>query len=202
MIQFKSGKLRVSLAALAVICVPFPASAALIDRGGGLFYDTVLDVTWLQDANYAQTVGFTPSGFIDDWATAVAWVEGVEYYDSVRDVIWDDWRLPSDDLSCQDMCTEHELGRLYFTEGVTFFTPAPFFNLQAGFYWFGPTGQPFQEESRSFSFLGGVTALPVSGGEAGFALLVRDGDVVPVPGALLLLLSGLASLAALRNRPS
>ena len=29
------------------------ASATLIDRGGGLIYDTDLDITWLQDANYA-----------------------------------------------------------------------------------------------------------------------------------------------------
>lgn len=27
------------------------ANAALVDRGGGLIYDTILNVTWLQDAN-------------------------------------------------------------------------------------------------------------------------------------------------------
>ncbi len=31
------------------------AHADLIDRGGGLIYDTALNITWLQDANYAQT---------------------------------------------------------------------------------------------------------------------------------------------------
>ena len=31
------------------------AQAALSDRGGGLIYDSVLNVTWLQDANYAAT---------------------------------------------------------------------------------------------------------------------------------------------------
>ena len=31
------------------------AEATLIDRGGGLIYDTVLDVSWLRDANYAET---------------------------------------------------------------------------------------------------------------------------------------------------
>jgi hypothetical protein len=31
------------------------AQATLVDRGGGLFYDNVLNVTWLQDANYANT---------------------------------------------------------------------------------------------------------------------------------------------------
>ncbi|EGK72256.1 hypothetical protein METUNv1_01372 [Methyloversatilis universalis FAM5] len=31
------------------------AQAPLHDRGGGLVYDDVLDVTWLADANYART---------------------------------------------------------------------------------------------------------------------------------------------------
>ncbi len=31
------------------------AQAALIDRGGGLLYDDVLNITWLRDANYAAT---------------------------------------------------------------------------------------------------------------------------------------------------
>jgi hypothetical protein len=31
------------------------AQAALHDRGGGLVYDDVLNVTWLADANYAGT---------------------------------------------------------------------------------------------------------------------------------------------------
>ena len=29
--------------------------AALFDHGNGLIYDDVLDITWLQDANYEQT---------------------------------------------------------------------------------------------------------------------------------------------------
>ncbi len=29
----------------------------LIDRGNGMIYDTHEDLTWLQDANYAQTSG-------------------------------------------------------------------------------------------------------------------------------------------------
>ncbi len=66
--------------------------AALFDRGGGLIYDNVLDVTWLQDANYAKTLGIAPNGLT--WQEAVAWVSSLAYYDSVRDVVLDDWRLP------------------------------------------------------------------------------------------------------------
>ncbi len=68
-------------------------NAALWDRGGGLIYDDVLDVTWLQDANYAETSGYDLiSGM--NWNEAVTWAENLSYYDSVRDVTWSDWRLP------------------------------------------------------------------------------------------------------------
>ena len=69
------------------------AQAALFDRGGGLIYDDVLDITWLQDANYAQSSGFDADGRMN-WTTAVAWADGLSYFDSVRNVTWSDWRLP------------------------------------------------------------------------------------------------------------
>ena len=62
------------------------AVAELHNRGGGLIYDDVLDVTWLQNAN--------PAGTLMSWNDAVSWVADFEYYDSVRDVTWSDWRLP------------------------------------------------------------------------------------------------------------
>ena len=57
------------------------ANAALFDRGGGLIYDDVLNVTWLQDANYAQTSGYDADGGMT-WGNAVAWVSDLSYYDS------------------------------------------------------------------------------------------------------------------------
>ena len=69
------------------------ANAALVDRGGGLVYDTILNVTWLQDANYAMTSGSSVDGRMT-WSEAVAWAANLSYYDSVRGVTYDDWRLP------------------------------------------------------------------------------------------------------------
>jgi len=41
---------------VAALCVPVPqAQALLVDRGSGMLYDTVLNVTWLQDANQGST---------------------------------------------------------------------------------------------------------------------------------------------------
>jgi hypothetical protein len=70
------------------------AQAALVDRGGGLIYDTVLDITWLQDANYARTTGYDPDGRMN-WSAANTWAANLSYYDSVRGVYWNDWRLPT-----------------------------------------------------------------------------------------------------------
>lgn len=66
--------------------------ASLIDRGGGLIYDDVLDITWLQDTNFALTNGDNDGRM--DWYQANAWADGLSYYDSVRNVTYDDWRLP------------------------------------------------------------------------------------------------------------
>lgn len=70
------------------------AQAALIDRGGGLIYDDVLDVTWLQDVGYARTSGYDADGKMN-WTAAVDWVEKLSYFDSVRNATWSDWRLPT-----------------------------------------------------------------------------------------------------------
>lgn len=88
---------------IALGCTSLPVGAALIDRGGGLIYDTVLNLTWLQDSNYAATSGYQVPGRgvgdpMDDgrmdWGEAVTWAQGLSYFDSVRGVWWSDWRLP------------------------------------------------------------------------------------------------------------
>ena len=93
------------------------AHAELLNRGGGLIYDTVLNVTWLQDANLAFTnapplpdICFPGEGGGMEMCfpapppdetvgkmsfnEAMAYVENLEYVDTVRNVTWNDWRLP------------------------------------------------------------------------------------------------------------
>ena len=77
-----------------LLTLPAVSSAALVDRGGGLIYDDILDVTWLKDANYAKTSGYDTDGLFN-WSSAKAWASNLNYYDSVRQVSYDDWRLPS-----------------------------------------------------------------------------------------------------------
>ena len=77
-----------------VLSCAFSADAALVNRGGGLIYDTVLDVTWLQDANYAKTSGDDDDGQMT-WEQAKTWTAELSFYDSVRNKTWSDWRLPA-----------------------------------------------------------------------------------------------------------
>jgi hypothetical protein len=72
-----------SLAAVLLCCGT--AQAALIDRGGGLIYDDVLNVTWLQNAGAGGELS---------WTDAKAWADQLSVFDSVRGLTWSDWRLP------------------------------------------------------------------------------------------------------------
>ena len=74
------------------------AQAALYDRGNGMIYDDTLDITWLQDANYAATQYVATGGLEGDadglmtWAAANTWAAGLSYEG------YDDWRLASANL--------------------------------------------------------------------------------------------------------
>jgi hypothetical protein len=91
-----------SLFAIAVIILFSENScAALFDRGGGLIYDSNLDVTWLQDMNYASTEWVQSNGLkgtrdgLMMWDQAIQWASDLEYYDSVRGKTLKDWVLPT-----------------------------------------------------------------------------------------------------------
>lgn len=50
------------LALLAGLALSGAAQATLIGPSGGMIYDDVRDLTWLQDANYAKTSGYDADG--------------------------------------------------------------------------------------------------------------------------------------------
>jgi len=76
----KSQKTLLALALLASAAVTGTAQASLLDRGNGLLYDTVLNVTWLQDANYANTSGYaSATGGAMNWADANTWAAQLNF---------------------------------------------------------------------------------------------------------------------------
>jgi hypothetical protein len=79
-------KIKNSAAAIAMALMIGNAQATLFDRGGGLIYDNTLNITWLQDANYAQTSGYDTDGKMD-WIAAKTWAADLKHGG------YDDWRL-------------------------------------------------------------------------------------------------------------
>ncbi len=90
--------MRVSLAfagaLAAAVCLTSQASAALFSRPGGFFYDDVLDITWMADANYGKTFGLSADGLVTQ-AGAEFLAGGYVYFNSATGILHSDWRLPT-----------------------------------------------------------------------------------------------------------
>jgi hypothetical protein len=85
--------MRKLLAAFTVLACSGATQAALLDRGGGMIYDTELNITWLQDWNYAKTSGYTWTGVYPEgymlFSAANKWAQDLVFGG------FDDWRLPT-----------------------------------------------------------------------------------------------------------
>ena len=64
---------------LLAVLVTHMAHATLINRGNGLIYDDVQDITWLQNANLA--------------GDAMTWVDSMDWASNLSFGGFDDWRL-------------------------------------------------------------------------------------------------------------
>ncbi|MFT6582922.1 MAG: hypothetical protein ACJAU6_003369 [Alphaproteobacteria bacterium] len=111
--------LNIIVISILAISISKQANATLFDRGNGLIYDDVLDITWLQDANFSAIDITVPRvseiiseiGSVDghtlvpfdfrfgssqdrlNWFGAMAWAEALTFGG------YDDWRLPSMDVN-------------------------------------------------------------------------------------------------------
>lgn len=204
------------------------AGATLIDRGNGLIYDDDLDITWLQDINYAYSSGYqlynpqTYQGRMS-WAEAMIWAENLVYEG------YDDWRLPTTlvpDPYCGQWaegynCRGSELGHLFYDElgntVTSMLNMGPFINMDENFpasyiFWsstLDPRDSPRGRYAYGLDFsLGGKQYGGISVNTVRFAWAVQDGDVaslpepspIPEPSTMLLFGSGLAGISLLRKR--
>ncbi|WP_296595649.1 PEPxxWA-CTERM sorting domain-containing protein [Phenylobacterium sp.] len=87
-------RLAFAAAVTAAACLATPASAALLARPGGFYYDTVLDITWMGDANYAKTIGFSDTGLVSQQGASYL-ADGYLYFNEATKVLYSDWRLPT-----------------------------------------------------------------------------------------------------------
>ena len=220
--RINAATLALSLALLGTNA----ANAELIDRGGGLIYDTVLDVTWLQDTQYAITSGAAAPGTGMSWQNATSWADGLAYYDSVRGVTWDDWRLPGtfvNDFSSVGFDTSglsSELAYMYYVnlgfaanQSLDRWDPEPtssnynpFVNIAYRSYWSGTdAGIPERDWSWALHFHFGWQFMNDQL-DQGYAWAVRNGDVaaigasVPEPAGAILIALGVGGLAFRRRK--
>lgn len=96
------------------------ASAALLARQDGYFYDTVLDITWAPDTNYAKTFGLSDTGLITQQGASFL-AGGFLYFNAASGVLHSDWRLPTlgPDVGDFDPSVEGSNGRRPTGQGAT-----------------------------------------------------------------------------------
>lgn len=171
-----------------------------------MIYDSTLNITWLKDANYAQTSGYDADGHME-WGEAITWADQLEFGG------YNDWRLWSVNESCWGYCNNSELGHLFYVDGglkpgdsiATSATLTSLFdNLQWG-YWSGTEAREFGSPyAWNFDGRTGYQSPNDKSSSDLYVWAVRDGDVavVPLPAAGWLFGSALAGLAggAIRRR--
>jgi MYXO-CTERM domain-containing protein len=188
------------------------------------YYDTVFDVTWLADANYAKTSGYDDDGLMT-WSGALFWAERL----NINGVTG--WRLPNVVDTGKKGCVgdfgitdcgynvnkgTSEMALMYasilgnkgaydasghFQSDFGLKNSGPFSNIQSYNYWYGV--QSFNDSGWSFDMRSGYQADFLKN-ELFYAWAVRSGDVaaavVPEPQTYALALAGLAVLALVRKR--
>lgn len=187
--------------AVALLFLCNTVRAELIDRGNGLIYDTVLDITWLQDANYALTSGYD-DGYMN-WYEATVWADQLVYEG------FNDWRLASISISAgtpigtlesfssivdchnesEEACRDNEYGYMFvynlggsigdsLTGNQTSIDGVELQNIQYA-YWSNNEFDDFYEAFVFFFGGGGIIYDAKTSHWAAWA--VRDGDIDDPP---------------------
>ena len=132
----RASILCLSAAAMVIAAaIPGVSHGALINRGNGTIYDSDLNISWLQDADYAKTSGYTstyydrPDGYMN-WYEANAWATNLVFAG------YDDWRLPTAGGGSGYNINVGELGHLYYDElkgtAGALASVSPFINFTGG----------------------------------------------------------------------
>jgi hypothetical protein len=193
--------------------------------GVDAYYDPFLNITWLKDANYAQTSGFDGDGFMN-FSQANGWAAGLTLFGG------SDWRLPtvtpvndtatfntgysengSTDLGYANTGVgwgeDSEMGYMYYVHlaNAKFDPPSntgPFAIVLFSGYW---TNQPFGSSNAWAFHFGDGYQFNNSQDYNDRAWAVHSGDLigpqvepVPLPGALWLLGSALVGVGAQARR--
>ena len=187
------------------VVISSASHAALYDRGNGLIYDDVLDITWMQDANALA--------LFENYSSSDYKATSGDAHNLISDLIYsgyDDWRLPSVGSAPRVGYDQYtgELGHMFFhnlgnttgldnvsfsdaTDGSTM----SFLNVQQYAYMYSEYYSGNVNLSWVFNMSDGYQyfdELYYSGNGALWA--VRDGDSIPIPATAWLFGSAIAGL--------
>ncbi len=183
------------LAALIICMYCGTAVADLYDRGGGLIYDSDLNITWY-DFTYRDPLLTPLTGAT--WDRAMAWAAALD----VNGITG--WRLPTTPGTSDSNHSEGEMGHLYYVDMIRANSGGsilPFHNIMSGTYWYGTESS--SSRAWDFNFGGGIQDEYYKIDHYYYALAVHPGDVgapVPIPAALWLLGAGLLGLIGMKRK--
>ena len=198
------------------------AELIIYNYGPGFVYDTVCDITWLMNANYVETTGYDDLLYGSDtggkltWHDAVEWASNLTIHDTVNNIVWDNFRLPSFDGNYGSHADGigSEFAHLYYTElgnldnsieGMD--KQGPFINIIEQIYWSGITHNLNTNYAGIFTVNWGDHTYG-NKSELRYVWPVIDGNIaegigpqyIPAPSAAVLTSLGAVLVAWLRKR--
>lgn len=211
----KFHKLLPVLAGVTSLTVTsFSQATFLVSTDGLTVYDTVADVTWLRDGNYAMTSGYDSDGLMN-------WTDAMNWADSLTIGTGTNWHLPTITTSSGGGPRPSENGQTTPTDANEFGwlweqqrngdsswsadEAAPFVNIPyfdsglSEYYWTSIIADPdgLTGDPQAWNFLIDCACWgTASQSNEYYAWAVHDGNVtggvVPEPSTLLLIATGLA----------
>lgn len=173
------------------------------------YYDTVLNATWVSDANLLMTSGFDSDG-MGTYSVAQAFIQSLNTNNYLGR---SDWRLPTMDVDANSLvvdcssaseldCRDNEMGYMYWKNSVSWASPTPIEGLSIFCCYWSGTFDATHYSLWVFQFRTGIQSQLPAFSDSHRVWAVRNGDIsaIPIPAAAWLFGGTLGVLGIARRR--